>query len=38
MQLKFYLEDNLKIKVDLVIASALKEKLKPYITKEVLYV
>jgi predicted nucleotidyltransferase len=38
MQLKFYLEDNLKIKVDLVVASTLKEKLKPYIMKEVLYV
>ena len=38
MQLKFYLEDNLGMKVDLVIASTLKERLKPYIMKEVLYV
>ncbi len=38
MQLKFYLEDNLGMEVDLVIASTLKERLKPYIMKEVLYV
>ncbi|MDM7202738.1 MAG: nucleotidyltransferase family protein [Thermodesulfobacteriaceae bacterium] len=38
MDLKFYLEDLLRIKVDLVIKSALKPRLKEYILKEVIYV
>ena len=34
MDLKFYLEDLLGIKVDLVIKSAIKPRLKEYILKE----
>ncbi len=38
MELKFYLEDLFNCKVDLVLKSALKEELKPYILSEVVYV
>lgn len=38
MKLKFYLEDLFDCKVDLVLKSALKEELKPYILSEVVYV
>ena len=38
MDLKFFLEELLGYKVDLVIKRALKERLKPYILSEVIYV
>ncbi|MFN3505506.1 MAG: nucleotidyltransferase family protein [Caldimicrobium sp.] len=38
MNLKFYLEDLFGIKVDLVIKSAIKPRLKEYILNEVVYV
>ena len=38
MELKFFLEDLFKCKVDLVLKSALKERIKPYILSEVIYV
>jgi predicted nucleotidyltransferase len=38
MELKFYLERILRKKVDLVLASALREELKEYILPEVVYV
>lgn len=38
MDLKFYLEDLFGIKVDLVIKSAIKPRLKSYILSEVVYV
>ncbi|MCM8784838.1 MAG: nucleotidyltransferase family protein [Candidatus Omnitrophica bacterium] len=38
MELKFYLEDLLNLKVDLVIKSAIKPRLRPYILEEVVYV
>jgi predicted nucleotidyltransferase len=38
MDFKFYLEDLLGIKVDLVIKTALKPNLKPGILEETLYV
>lgn len=38
MDLKFYLEDLFDIKVDLVIKSAIKPKLKKYILNECIYV
>lgn len=38
MDLKFYLEDMLGVKVDLVIKSAIKPKLNKYILDEVKYV
>lgn len=38
MDLKFYLEDLLNIKVDLISITALKPKLKEKIVKEVVYV
>lgn len=38
MDLKFYLEDLFGIKVDLVIKSAIKPKLKKYILNECIYV
>lgn len=38
MELKFYLEELFNCKVDLVLKSALKEELKPYILSEVVYV
>ncbi len=38
MDLKFFLEDHLKITVDLVLADSLKLRLKPIITREVVYV
>ena len=38
MKLRFYLEDLFARKVDLVLKSALKEELKPYILSEVVYV
>ena len=37
MELKFYLEDLLKATVDLVLADTLKPRIRPYITKEVVY-
>jgi predicted nucleotidyltransferase len=37
MELKFFLEDLFNNKVDLVLKSALKEELKPYILSEVVY-
>jgi uncharacterized protein len=37
MDLKFYLEDLLKTPVDLVLNDALKKRLRPYITQEVVY-
>ena len=37
MDLKFYVEDRLGITVDLVVADALKPRLRPYIEKEVVY-
>lgn len=38
MELKFYLEELLKIKIDLIIESALKPKLRFHILQEVIYV
>lgn len=38
MDLKFYLEDLLKLNVDLLVKSGLKLRLKPYILKEIVYV
>ena len=35
--IKFYLEDLLKTPVDLVLNDALKKRLRPYITQEVVY-
>ena len=37
MDLKFYLENLFSEKVDLIIESAIKDNLKPYILKEVQY-
>ncbi len=37
MELKFYLEELIGCKVDLVLKSALKEEIKPYILAEVVY-
>jgi len=37
MDLKFYIEDRLGVTVDLVIADALKPRLRPYIEREVVY-
>jgi len=37
MELKFFLEDLLKSKVDLVIYESIKPELKPYILKSVKY-
>ena len=37
MELKFYLEDLLKATVDLVLADTLKPRIRPYISKEVVY-
>lgn len=37
MELKFFLENLLKCKVDLVISDALKHRIKPYIMREVEY-
>ncbi|HOJ43885.1 MAG TPA: nucleotidyltransferase family protein [Syntrophorhabdaceae bacterium] len=37
MDLKFYLEELLGSKVDLVLKDALKEELKPHILSEVVY-
>jgi predicted nucleotidyltransferase len=37
MGLKFFLENLLKCKVDLVISDALKHRIKPYIMREVEY-
>jgi len=37
MELKFFLEDLLECKVDLVIAEAIKPDLKPYIMEDVKY-
>jgi hypothetical protein len=37
MDLKSYLEDLLGTEVDLVMADALKPRLKPYISREVVY-
>ncbi|MFO7946258.1 MAG: nucleotidyltransferase domain-containing protein [Armatimonadota bacterium] len=38
MDLKFYLEELLDLRVDLVSKTALKPRLRPYILKEVVYV
>lgn len=38
MDLKFFLEDLFSVKVDLVMADAVKPRLKPYINQEVVYV
>ena len=38
MDLKFYLEELLGLKVDLVSKSALKPRIKPHILREVVYV
>jgi hypothetical protein len=38
MDLKFYLEELLGLKVDLLSKTALKPRIKPYILKEVVYV
>ncbi len=38
MDIKFYLEEILNIKVDLITFEALKPRLKPYIMEEVVYV
>jgi len=37
MELKFFLQDLLGCKVDLVIKDALKREIKPYVIKEVEY-
>jgi predicted nucleotidyltransferase len=37
MDLKFYLEENLKRTVDLVLADTVKPRLKPIIAREVAY-
>lgn len=37
MELKFFLEELLKCKVDLVIFDSLKPRIKPYILREVEY-
>lgn len=37
MELKFYLEELFRCKVDLVLKDALKEEIKPYILSEVVY-
>lgn len=37
MELKFFLEDLLKARVDVVMADSLKPRLKPYIEQEVIY-
>jgi predicted nucleotidyltransferase len=37
MELKFFLEDILGAEVDLVLADALKPRLKPYIDRDVIY-
>ena len=38
MELKFYLEDLLGCRVDLVTTRALKPRLRPYVEKEAVYV
>jgi hypothetical protein len=38
MDLKFFLEDELGLPVDLVLSDSLKPRLKPIITGEVAYV
>ena len=38
MELRFFLEDLLNCEIDLVLKSALKERVKPYILSEVIYV
>jgi predicted nucleotidyltransferase len=37
MDLKFYLEDLLQSPVDLVVADALKPRLVPYVSSEIIY-
>lgn len=37
MELKFFLEELFNCKIDLVLKSALKEEIKPYILPEVIY-
>lgn len=37
MDLKFFLENLLKSRVDLVMADSIKPRLKPYIEQEVIY-
>ncbi len=38
MDLKFELEDSLGAPVDLVLSDTLKERLRPYVEQEVIYV
>jgi len=35
--LKIYLEEKLKIKVDIVTTAALREEIKPYVLKDLIY-
>jgi predicted nucleotidyltransferase len=37
MELKFFLEEQLRCKVDLVISDALKPQIKPYVMREIEY-
>jgi len=37
MDLKFFLEDSLKISVDLVLADSVKPRLRPVVSREVVY-
>jgi hypothetical protein len=37
MDLKFFLEDLFETEVDLVLADAVKPRLRPYISREVVY-
>ena len=37
MELKFFLEEQLQRKVDLVISDALKPQIKPYVMREIEY-
>ena len=37
MELKFFLEEQLECKVDLVISYALKPQIKPYVMREIEY-
>lgn len=38
MNLKYYLENLLNLKVDLIMKGAIKERLRPYILEDVVYV
>ena len=37
MDLKFFLEELFQVQVDLVMADTLKPRLKPYVSREVIY-